>query len=576
MASFSRILAIDIGSSAIRAVLIAPDPQGRPVVAGLNREELSYDPARSGDHFPLLLQGIQKAVAPWGGKVKEAVFSMGGPSLFARLLKIPVQDPGKLDQIIQFEAQQTVPAIEQALWDYQTLPSSAPGETEALLLAIKKDSVEEVLAAAKASGLRPAAVDVAPASLLNAFFFNYPDLAGCTLILDIGTRASNILLVEGNKIFSRVVPLGGATVTQAVATDLQESFLGAETLKRAKGFVHPGGAYEDPADAAAARISKLARGVLTRLHTEIERSITFFRSQQGGAKPVRVLIAGGGALLGLTDLFLQEKLRIPVAFFQPFRRLAISPESQIHPGLKNFPEWSVVVGAGLRSLPSVPVQVNMLGTAARQEALRVKDRPALIGGLGALGLLLLIPGIHGFWQGERIRHSLGAEADPLAQVEGALEALEKEHRAFEATLEKLALANSFLQERQRWPRLLGELQRYIQPGMWITQLGVLPSTETTEKIAPGGRPAPLATPVVEIGGMFETKSKEADARAVESFREALDQGGILKKVVLIERETPREIDGRTEQVALTFRLQGEWPLESTTPPAGETKPATAP
>jgi len=157
-----------------------------------------------------------------------------------------------------------------------------------------------------------------------------------------------------------------------------------------------------------------------------------------------------------------------------------------------------------------------------------------------------------------------------------LEALEKEHRAFEATLEKLALANSFLQERQRWPRLLGELQRYIQPGMWITQLGVLPSTETTEKIAPGGRPAPLATPVVEIGGMFETKSKEADARAVESFREALDQGGILKKVVLIERETPREMDGRTEQVALTFRLQGEWPLESTTPPAGETKPATAP
>ena len=575
MASFSRILAIDIGASAIRAVLLTPDAQGRPTLAGLNREELSYDPAKSGELFPLLLQGIQKVAAPWGGKVKEAIFSMGGPSLFSRLLKIPVQDPGKVDQIIQFEAQQTVPAIEQALWDYQTLPSAGTGETEALLLAIKKDSVEEVLAAAKASGLRPAAVDVAPASLLNAFFFNYPDLAGCTLILDIGTRASNILLVEGNKIFSRVVPLGGGTVTQAVATDLQESFLGAETLKRAKGFVHPGGAYEDPADAVAARISKLARGVLTRLHTEIERSITFFRSQQGGAKPVRVLIAGGGSLLGLTDLFLQEKLRIPVAFFQPFRRLAISPESQIHPALKNFPEWSVVVGAGLRSLPSVPVQVNMLGTAARQEALRAKDRPALIGGLCALGLLLLVPGIHGFWQGERIRHSLGAEADPLAQVEGALEGLEKEYRAFEVTLEKLTLANSFLQERQRWPRLLGELQRYIQPGMWITQLGVLPSKETTEQTAAGGRPPPLATSVVEIGGMFETKSKEADARAVESFREALDQGGILKKVVLIERETPREMDGRTEQVALTFRLQGEWPLEPT-PPAGETKPGTAP
>lgn len=575
MASFSRILAIDIGSSALRAVLIAPDGQGRPSLAGLNREQMSYDPARAGELFPLLLQGMQKVISPWGGKVREAVFSIGGPSLFSRLLKIPVQDPGKVDQIIQFEAQQTVPAIEQALWDYQTLPSSGPGETEALLLAIKKDSVEEVLAAAKASGLRPVAVDVAPASLLNAFFFNYPDIAGCTLILDIGTRASNILLVDGNKIFSRVVPLGGATITQAVATDLQESFLGAETLKRAKGFVHPGGAYEDPADAAAARISKLARGVMTRLHTEIERSITFFRSQQGGEKPVRVLLAGGGSLLGLTELFLQEKLRIPVVFFQPFRRLAISPEIQIHPSLKDFPEWSVVVGAGLRSLPSVPVQVNMLGTAARHETLKAKDRPAWIGGLCALGLLLLTPAIHGFWQGARIRHSLGAEAEPLAQVESALENLEKEHRAFEVTLEELALANSFLKERHRWPMLLGELQRHIQPGMWITQLAVLQPAEAAEKSAPPARPSPMAAPVVEIGGMFETKSKEADARAVESFREALDKGGILRKVVLIERETPREMDGRTEQVALTFRLQGEWPLEPN-PPAGGAKSGANP
>lgn len=562
MASFSRILAIDIGASAIRAVLIAPDAQGRPTLAGLNREELSYDPAKSGELFPLLLQGIQKVVAPWGGKVKEAIFSMGGPSLFSRLLKIPVQGAGKVDQIIQFEAQQTVPAIEQALWDYQILPSEGAGETEALLLAIKKDSVEEVLAAAKASGLRPLAVDVAPASLLNAFFFNYPDSADCTLILDIGTRATNIVLAEGKKIFSRVVPLGGATVTQAVATDLQESFLGAETLKRAKGFVHPGGAYEDPPDAAAGRISKLARGVLTRLHTEIERSITFFRSQQGGGKPGRVLLAGGGSLLGLTDLFLQEKLRIPVVFFQPFRRLAVGTESRINLAMGNFPEWAVAVGAGLRALPSAPIQVNMLGAAARQETLRFKDRPARIGGICALALLLLLPGIHGFWQGARIRNELGAEADVLAQIEAALDGLEKENRALQDTLGQLAQADAFLRERRRWPRLLAELQQHIQPGMWITRLELSKPTEATEPAQAPGRPSPPPVPVLEITGMFETKSKEADARAVESFREALEKGGILKKVVLVERETPREVDGRTEQVALTFRLQGEWPLET--------------
>jgi len=394
------------------------------------------------------------------------------------------------------------------------------------------------------------------------------------LILDIGTRATNIVLVEGKKIFSRVVPLGGATITQAVATDLQESFLGAETLKRAKGFVHPGGAYEDPPDLAAGRISKLARGVLTRLHTEIERSITFFRSQQGGGKPGRVLLAGGSSLLGLTDLFLQEKLRIPVIFFQPFRRLAVGPESRINLAMGNFPEWAVAVGAGLRALPSAPIQVNMLGAAARQEALRFKDRPARIGGLCALALLLLIPGVHGVWQGARIRDSLGAEAETLTQIETALDGLEKENRALQETLVQLAQADTFLQERRRWHRLLAELHQHIQPGMWITRLEVSQPKETKESSEVPGRPTLPPIPVVEITGMFETKSKEADARAVESFREALDKGGILKKVVLVERETPREVDGRTEQVALTFRLQAEWPLE--TPATGGPDPGASP
>lgn len=87
---------------------------------------------------------------------------------------------------------------------------------------------------------------------------------------------------------------GGASVTQAIAADLQESFAGAEVLKRAKGFVHPGGSYEEPAEEQVARISKLARGVMTKLHTEVERSITFYRSQQAGSRPTRVLLAGVG------------------------------------------------------------------------------------------------------------------------------------------------------------------------------------------------------------------------------------------------------------------------------------------
>ena len=312
MASFSSSLAVDLGASAVRMVEIGPDSKGRPVISALSEEEISYDPAKSSDFFAAYSQALGAALGRLRTKARSCHLCLGGPAVFARILKVPAAEPAKVKSIIGFEAQQTVPAIEQALWDYQLLSASQPGEVEALILAIKKETVEEMSAAASSAGLKPLSVTLAPAALLSGFFFQYPEANGCNLILEIGTRATNILLVEGQKIFVRVVPLGGGAVTQAVATDLQESFAGAEVLKKAKGFVHPGGAYEDPSDAATARISKLARGVMTRLHTEVERSVTFFRSQQGGGKPTHAWLTGGGAMLRGLDERLRHETGMPI------------------------------------------------------------------------------------------------------------------------------------------------------------------------------------------------------------------------------------------------------------------------
>ena len=156
-------------------------------------------------------------------------------------------------------------------------------------------------------------------------------------------------------------------------------------------------------DEQAARISKLARGVMTRLHTEVERSITFYRSQQAGGRPTRVLLAGGGAALGLTDLFFRDKLKVPVEYFQSFRRIAIGPGVNRAEIGKNFPSWASLVGAGLRALPDSPCKINILGSELKAAAKRTKDLPAMVAAGIGLGLILLLPGIHGFWQSARLQ-----------------------------------------------------------------------------------------------------------------------------------------------------------------------------
>ena len=559
MASFQKILAVDLGASAVRLVELGPDGKGRPTILALSQEEIPFDPGKTSDFFPIYAQALTAAVGRLPGKTRLCHLCLGGPAVFARILKVPASDPAKVGSMIGFEAQQTVPAIEQALWDYQVVPSPTPNEVEALILAIKRETVDELSAAAASAGLKPQAVTLTPSALLNAFSFNYPEASGCNLIMEVSARATTILLVEGSRIFVRVVPLGGAAITQAVATDLQESFAGAETLKRAKGFVHPGGAYEDPADAATARISKLARGVMTRLHTEVERSVTFFRSQQGGGKPVQAWLLGGGAILGYTDLFFREKLKIPVEYFQPFRRLGLPASAEAQSAARNFSVWGGAVGTALQALPDSPVRINVLGAMGRAQAQKSRDVPAMVVAAAAGVGLLCLPGVHGFWQAMKVGGRLAEQTAQVDEASGALQKLEVENKKFLGMVQQAETALKLEQERLRWPRLLTELKRHSQKRVWITSLQVMPASEASEGVPPAGK---TAAPLIEIGGMFETQSEKADAEAVANFQKALEAGGVLRNVEVLERETPQYVDGKTDQVALKFRLKAEWPEET--------------
>ena len=120
-------------------------------------------------------------------------------------------------------------------------------------------------------------------ALYNAFRYNYSDVDGCSLIIDIGARTTNLIFIEPHKVFSRSIPNGGSTITQRSPRNSTKPFSSAEERKKRDGFVSLGGAYAEPDDPDVARVSKMIRNSMTRLHAEIARSISFYRSQQGGS-----------------------------------------------------------------------------------------------------------------------------------------------------------------------------------------------------------------------------------------------------------------------------------------------------
>ncbi len=77
-------------------------------------------------------------------------------------------------------------------------------------------------------------------ALYNAFRYNYSDLEGTTLLVDLGARTTNLIFIETNKVFSRSLPIGGNTITANIAKEFQESFRRRRGTQAQRGLRQPG------------------------------------------------------------------------------------------------------------------------------------------------------------------------------------------------------------------------------------------------------------------------------------------------------------------------------------------------
>jgi Tfp pilus assembly protein PilN len=168
--------------------------------------------------------------------------------------------------------------------------------------------------------------------------------------------------------------------------------------------------------------------------------------------------------------------------------------------------------------------------------------------------------MHGFWQSANLGGQLAEETQRVEEASLGLQKLEAENKKFNATLQQIEMALALEGERLRWPRLLEELKKHSTKGLWITGLKVMPGGGSESGAAGPGKPVAPSAATVEIEGMFETRSEKADAEGVANFQKALEAGGVLTQVAVLERETPQYVDGKTDQVALKFRLKADWPL----------------
>jgi type IV pilus assembly protein PilM len=242
-------------------------------------------------------------------------------------------------EVIRWEAEQHVPFdMENVQLDFQILDPHGTGpQMRVLLVAAKRELIENRLSLLADAGLTPAVIDVDAFALHNAFEQNYPDAKrGLIALVNIGHETSNINLLEhGVPILVRDIPFGSRRLREALQRERGFTAEQAENTLQGKGA-------NDIRSLLDERVDELAVG--------IERAAAFIVAQSGGEGIGRVFLSGGGAAIPGMVGALGQRLGVRTEVANPLQRVAVKPEVMQAVPIDEFgPMLMLPVGLALRT-----------------------------------------------------------------------------------------------------------------------------------------------------------------------------------------------------------------------------------
>ena len=499
MAISPRLISLNFGSQTIGLAEFRVQAHGGLVLLDYRLREAPLDPAtgqRREAHTALheTAVALREMMSELHIKHGSVNCALPAQSVFARFVKLPSLEHEKLEKVIAFEAQQNVPfPIDDVVWDYQVVGGGLDEQVQVILVAIKHDLLDGINDAVEESGLLTSTIDVAPMALYNAFRYSYPNVNECALLVDIGARTTNVLFIEPRRIFSRSLPIGGSSITGAIAKEFGESFEAAETRKKRDGFVSLGGAYADPSDHDIARVSKLARSTMTRLHAELMRSVSHYRAQQGGSRPDRIFLCGGAAGMPYMREFFHEKFQLQIEFFNPLRNVAVSEAASASGVAHSAHLLGELVGLALRSVTACPMELSLLPASVVRRQELDRRRPFFIAAAVCVVLAMLGWSLYYTRAAQVTRETAELIQQKNASMRGAEAQLDKLKKQFTSLDSVAAPLISAVNDRDFWPQILDDLNaRLPEADIWITELG---ATSGGKLLGTGGKRAGETAPV---------------------------------------------------------------------------------
>jgi type IV pilus assembly protein PilM len=344
MAKSKLAVGLDIGSSGVKLVHLK-EKKGAYQLLAFGQAPLPPEAIVDGAlmNSAAIVQAIQELFAQQKVKAKDVSIGVRGHSVIIKKISLPRMTQEELDESIQWEAEQYIPFdVKDVNIDTQILTpeGDAAGQMDVLLVAAKKDMINDYTSVCAEAGLTATVVDVDAFAVQNAYEANYEASAGETVVLvNVGAAVSNInVLSHGVTTFTRDITIGGNAFTEEIQKQLNISYDEAEALK-------VGGQGESDA-VVPQEVERVIQGVAEQLGGEIQRSLDFYASTAADGKIGRAYLSGGTARIPALFKTVEARAGVPVEILNPFKNIEID-NKKFDPGVILAAAPSAAVGVGL-------------------------------------------------------------------------------------------------------------------------------------------------------------------------------------------------------------------------------------
>jgi len=543
MASPKKTLVLDLGMQSLRIAEFSSTESGGLKLLRGARRELMLDPALDTsrpDQIRLALKDILKA---WKITRSDVVCVLPAHTVFTRVvpLEVPGGSSSQVAAVVGFEAQQNIPfPLEEVVWDYVVMGNTPSGAVNVIFAAIKTDLLESLCDSVASTGLNITAVLVAPLALYDAFLHASSATASeTTLLLDMGSRTSNMIISAEGSFFSRSIPSGGLAVTSAIAKDIHAELDEAEKLKIARGSVALGAGFEQATDPIEANIARIARQTLLKTQADISRSLSYYRSNLGGNEPTLILLTGGMASLPYLAEFFNEKLQKKTSFFNPMEDIGVaeSAHSFLESNSNNLGE---LVGGALVLTSSPRTKINLLPPSVSKKRSFAKRLPYLAAAV--LFFLASLGALYGFaLQATSLTRASTATIDKQIADQTSISNRIKTKVENELSIQQTTdILLSLVSLWEAYPRILTELSAKVpERYLWITE--IQPAVDTSARgVSPNSNDGSIKALLVK--GLYLDNPKQASV--IDDFVTSLQSSDVFaveekeKSKIITQRGSP--------------------------------------